>query len=188
MTPPDVSARRILALDPIDRGVGFAVLEGPDRLVDWGIKRVAGRNVNAGCIAAVVRLLRWYEPEVVVLQDCATRCARRRDRIRVLVHDLGDLATRFRARPVHVPWSRVRQLFGGRPDATKEEIARRLAMHFPELARVVPPHRKPWMTLDVRLGIFGAVALGLASWPKSGLGSCNRFQVPAKTPGPSNPM
>jgi hypothetical protein len=161
MTHSPASATRVLALDPIYRGVGFAVLEGPDRLIDWGIKRTASRNPNARAIAAVVKLLRWYAPEVVVLQNCATRCARRRDRVRRLVSDLGDLAIRFHARPVHVAWSRVRRHCGGSPDATKEEIAQRLATRFPELARVLPPHRKPWMTLDARLGMFGAVALAL---------------------------
>jgi len=30
--------RRVLAVDPLSRGVGFAVLEGNDNLIDWGIK------------------------------------------------------------------------------------------------------------------------------------------------------
>jgi len=29
---------RVLAIDPSTRGFGFAVLEGPDRLIDWGVK------------------------------------------------------------------------------------------------------------------------------------------------------
>ena len=37
--------RRILAVDPISRGVGFAVLEGQDNLVDWGIP-TTGRADN----------------------------------------------------------------------------------------------------------------------------------------------
>ena len=29
---------RVLAIDPSTRGFGFAVLEGPERLIDWGVK------------------------------------------------------------------------------------------------------------------------------------------------------
>ena len=29
---------RVLAIDPSTRGFGFAVLEGPNRLIDWGVK------------------------------------------------------------------------------------------------------------------------------------------------------
>ena len=28
----------VLAIDPSTRGFGFAVLEGPNRLIDWGVK------------------------------------------------------------------------------------------------------------------------------------------------------
>ena len=154
---------RVLAIDPTNRGCGFAVLEGPTRLIDWGNKRVVGRNVNAGCIAAVVRLLRWYEPECLVIEDCTVRGARRRERVRRLTDDLADLARRFNVRAVRVPWARVRKVCGSSPTATKEQIATRLAEQFPELARHLPAHRKPWMSEDVRMSIFDAVALAMTA-------------------------
>ncbi len=161
---------RVLAIDPTNRGCGFAVFEGPTRLIDWGIKRVGGRNVNAGCIAAVVRLLRWYEPECLVIEDCAVRGARRRDRVRRLTDDLVDLARRFHVRAVRVPWTRVRRACGSSPIATKEQIAARLAEQFPELARHLPAHRKPWMSEDVRMSIFDAAALARTWLDRDGRG------------------
>ena len=29
---------RVLAIDPSTRGFGYAVLEGPNRLIDWAVK------------------------------------------------------------------------------------------------------------------------------------------------------
>jgi hypothetical protein len=29
---------RVVAIDPATRGFGFAVLEGANRLIDWGVK------------------------------------------------------------------------------------------------------------------------------------------------------
>src|SRR3990172_1278286 len=62
---------RALAVDPTSFGLGFAVLEDQDRLVDWGGKWTTSKNRNAQCVAAVVALVRSYEPDLVVLEDCA---------------------------------------------------------------------------------------------------------------------
>jgi len=35
---------RVLAIDPSTRGFGFAVLEGPSRLIDWGVKETRSKN------------------------------------------------------------------------------------------------------------------------------------------------
>jgi RNase H-fold protein (predicted Holliday junction resolvase) len=162
MTRASVRSHRVLAIDPTNRGFGFAVLEGPTRLVDWGVKRVKGTNVNGACLAAVVRMMRWYEPDVLVLEDCGTRGARRRQRTSALIEDLAELAERRQMRCSRVPWTTVREPCGNRPGATKEQIAAALATRFPELARHLPPHRKPWMSEDVRMSVFDAVALAVA--------------------------
>ena len=38
---------RILAIAPSSRGFGFAVLEGQEKLVDWGVKSIKG-DKNTG--------------------------------------------------------------------------------------------------------------------------------------------
>src|SRR6266511_1780791 len=39
---------RVLAIDPGGPRFGFAVLEGPDRLVDWGLRKVKGGKTAHG--------------------------------------------------------------------------------------------------------------------------------------------
>ncbi len=41
-------------------------------------------------------------------------------------------------------------------------MARFIAAKFPELARYLPPERKPWMSEDLRTAIFDAAAFALA--------------------------
>jgi hypothetical protein len=59
---------RILAIAPAYIGFGFAVLEGQDTLVDWGVKNVAG-NKNTQSLKQVEKLIIQYQPGVLVLQD-----------------------------------------------------------------------------------------------------------------------
>jgi hypothetical protein len=44
----------------------------------------------------------------------------------------------------------------------KGQMARFVAARFTELARSVPPERKPWMSEDSRMAMFDAAAFGLA--------------------------
>ena len=36
--------KRIITIDPVTRGFGFAVLEGPEDLIDWGVKEARNRD------------------------------------------------------------------------------------------------------------------------------------------------
>jgi hypothetical protein len=45
--------------------------------------------------------------------------------------------------------------------ANKHQIAELIARNIPAFERYVPPPRKPWMSEDVRMGLFDAAALGL---------------------------
>jgi hypothetical protein len=54
----------------------------------------------------------------------------------------------------------------------KNQMARFIVVRFPELARYVPPERKPWMSEDPRMAIFDGAAFALA------LFHTNRHQQP----------
>ena len=156
-----VQAFRVLAIDPSTPGFGFAVPERGNRLVDWGVKRVIGRNKNAASLAKVLALLRWYEPDVLVVEDCRAAGARRCARVRTLITDLQGLAANRQVPTVRVSPVRAREVCAGSRAATKEQIATALVTRFPELSPRLPPHRKPWMSEDARMSIFDAVALGV---------------------------
>lgn len=147
---------RALAIDLSSRGFGYALFDSEGKLVDWGVRKVTG-NKNAGCLTRIRALIRWYEPEVIVLEDCES--GERHQRIKELSEDVSRLAERMEIRVVQIPWILVQSVCGGSPRATKEEIAARIGDHFPEIKPHLPPKRKPWMSEDERMSLFDAVAL-----------------------------
>src|SRR5215467_1326711 len=86
-TPTDPT--RIFALDPTTKGFGYAILETPFRLVDWGLAHVSGEK-ESGAIARVEELLDQYRPDIVILEDPSAPGSRRRPRVQKLLEKLRD--------------------------------------------------------------------------------------------------
>lgn len=153
---------RILAIAPSSRGFGFAVLEGEEKLVDWGVKSIKG-DKNTGSIAKVVEMISHYQPGVIVFEDYSAKHSRRSARIRALGKKIIALAEIRNVTVVLFSREQVRQVFFADGLGTKYALAEMLAARFPEeLASRLPPKRRPWMSEDYRMDIFDAVALALA--------------------------
>jgi len=156
---------RVLAIDPTTRGFGFAVLEGPDRLIEWGTKQVRGAK-NAETLVQLAALVGRYRPDVLVLEDVTAKGSRRRARVRDLAGDIVRTALRLHVRTKRIPWRRVRRIFAETGPVTKTWIAAAIASRFSALAPSLPPRRKPWMSEDARMCIFDAVALAVAYYAR----------------------
>jgi Holliday junction resolvasome RuvABC endonuclease subunit len=158
--------KTVLAVDPSTRGFGFAILEGPKSLLEWGVKEVRGKK-NAGALKHVAELIECYKPDVIVMEDCADTHCRRGARVRRLIQDISKLATGKRIKVRRISPRIVRAVLSGSPSAKKQQIAATIAQQFPELASRLPQLRKPWMSEDPRMGIFDAVALALTFFSES---------------------
>jgi len=158
-----LEARRVLAVDPTSKGFGFAVLEGPGSLIDWGVKRARGDR-NAKSLEKAAELIERYQPEVLVVERSAAKGFRRCLRVRQLIEDLLALARDRHIRARRISRRKVQRCFSKTGSATKRQIAVALVERFPELEPHLPPVRKPWMSEDGRMGIFDAVAFGWASY------------------------
>jgi len=152
------NSKRVLAIAPKPRGFGFAILESPTTLIDWGVKATRQQK-EATTLAKVAELIRHYQPEVFVFEDC--RKSRRCPRVRRLLDHICNLAIHKSVRPRSVPASRVRKVFLSFHARTKHEIAQVIAQQLPDLAPRLPRYRKPWMSEDYRMAIFDAAALAL---------------------------
>jgi Holliday junction resolvasome RuvABC endonuclease subunit len=165
--------KRVLAIDPITRGFGFAVLDGPHSLIDWGLKGTSRwqESREQWCLRQVAELIDFYRPDRVVVEDCLDRRSRRGRKSEALIDRIVELAGEH-----HIPVRRIsrtglRRAFTVERACTKYKIALAIAGRFPELAWRLPPIRKPWMSEDTRMGIFDAVGLALAFYarrPQSG--------------------
>src|ERR1039458_4290126 len=83
---------RILAIAPSTRGFGFAVLEGQETLVDWGVNTVKKGDKNKQSLAKVEKLITHYQPGVLVLEDASAKNSRRSPRIRKLSQQIIKMA------------------------------------------------------------------------------------------------
>jgi len=153
--------RRVLSIAPSTRGFGYAVIEGEHTFLDWGVKAVKG-DKNAESLAKANKLLTYYKPDVLVIQDLASKDCRRAPRIQKLGRKIIGLASRHKVKVAIVTRTKVRQVFLGSHRGTKYAIAQTLVQQFPEeLGSRLPPKRKPWLSEDSRMDIFDAVALAL---------------------------
>src|SRR6185369_12835904 len=122
MRPPSSRDLRVLAITPSTRGFGFAMLEGADLLVDWGVKPVRHEK-NLRCLAKIKELARYYQPEVIVLEDHVARDSRRHARIHKLIGSTVRLASQSGIRVRRFSRSNLRLAFRCDGAQTKHEIA-----------------------------------------------------------------
>lgn len=153
---------RVIAIDPVSRGFGWAVLEGPHRLIDWGVKYSSGGHRNAW-LQGLAELLDHFDPQLLVVEDTAASGTRRCARVQKLIARALRLATALHIRVCRVPRQKVREVFTGLGASTKHEVAATIAKRFPELDPRLPPLRKPWMSEDDRMSIFDALAFALTA-------------------------
>jgi Holliday junction resolvasome RuvABC endonuclease subunit len=154
---------RILAIAPVQRGFGFAVLEGQDTLVNWGVKIVQGKgNKNAKSLAKLEELIAHYQPGTLVLEDASAKGSLRHPRIRRLVPQIIKVAA---TRKVDVTlFSREQMIKALVPDGkrTKHDLAGVVANQFPEqLGSKLPPKRTAAMREQYQMCIFDAVELAV---------------------------
>jgi hypothetical protein len=157
---------RILAVAPLSRGFGYAVMEGPDKLVACGNKAIL-HDKNARALAWVNRFIQFYRPDVLVLPNVGAADTHRAARIKTLHRKIVAWAGQQQLKVRLVSVTQVRTQLLGAVKGTKFAVAQTLATKFQaELGTRLPPKRRPWMSEDPRMDIFDAVGLAVAFWPK----------------------
>jgi hypothetical protein len=120
-------------------------------------------SVNARSLAEVNKLISYYSPDVLALQDVNAKGTHRAPRIKELHKKVLALAKQRKLKVVNISQKKLRLTLLCREDGTKQEMAELMASRFPdELASRLPPKRKPWKSEDPRMDIFEAVALLVA--------------------------
>src|SRR5260370_33776449 len=148
---------RVLAIDPSTKGIGFAVLEGPERLIDWGIKQAEGETddaKNAECAKILAELIDRYRPRILALEDAATDDSRRCERVEKLLAAIRQLAREKRVKVLDFTPERVRKAF----TPTKDVIAAAIAGRFPELQPRLPKPRTLTRSEQDQMPVFAAMA------------------------------
>jgi hypothetical protein len=152
--------KRVLALDVHPRSFGFVVFEGPNRMLDWGVRsfRTGANAVKIPAGGKILVLLDEFRPSAVVIRERLTGRTAKQTRMLMIVE------RRARSRRIlvrRISRRTVNRAFVGF-ERNKHEVASALARKFPALASRLPPRRKCWQSEDYRMGIFDAAALGVA--------------------------
>jgi hypothetical protein len=152
-----IPSEKVFALDLHPLSFGYAMFEGPDELVDWGIKsfRHGANAVKVPLNVKLASLLDEHEPDVVVIKTPRTAALKRAART------IAAMA-RYRRIPVRlISRTSVREAF---PESNhnKYQIATAIAARYPELSPRLGPKRKFWQAEKYSMSIFDAAALGIA--------------------------
>jgi hypothetical protein len=164
MHQPVFQRQRIISIALSTNGFGYTVMEGPASFVAHGVKAAAG-DKNAVSLAKIKKLLTFYRPAVLVLQDVNAKGTRRSSRIKTLHHRMLTLARKRKLKVVTVSRSDAGVVLVDEPSATRYELAQAVANRFPrELARRLPPKRREWESENKNMAMFEAIGLAMVFW------------------------
>ncbi len=152
--------KRVLAIDPFNKGFGYAVLEGPECLIDWEVKEPK-TNANELALRAIEKLIDHYQPDALVIEDYASADSRRCLRVQRLLRSIQTLGSRRKIPVRNSSRAKVKKAFSQYGASTKQQIAAAIAERFPELKPRLPPVRKAWMSEHKAMAIFDACAFAL---------------------------
>ena len=147
-----------LAIDPTSRGFGYALFEGPRTPLDWGTTEIRAEQ-NQKTLQRVKKLIHFYHPEVLILEDCSKQESRRCERTQALLKQIEQLAKELNIPVMKYSPDRVKEVFSFFDIHNKHQIAQKICEWLPDLTPRIPPKRKPWMSEDRRMGIFDAISL-----------------------------
>lgn len=151
---------RVLSIDPANRGFGFTIMEGKEKIIDWGVKEVRGNAIN-GYINKVIELIDLYQPDIIVVEDSVHKDSRRCQRVKELIKRIIGLAKEKWIKTYSYSRSDIRKAFSQLGVSTKYKIAQAISKQFPGLSPRLPPYRKCFMPEDYRMAIFDAISFAL---------------------------
>src|SRR5437899_303306 len=123
--------KRVIALDVRSRNFGFVVFEGPNEILDWGIRsfRSGGNAVKIPAGEKFRALLDEFAPSAVVIRERTTGSAKKPKLLSII-----ERQVRNRRIPASFITPRdVNRAFVGF-ETNKYEVALALAQQFPSLA------------------------------------------------------
>ena len=149
----------MLAFDANAIGLGYAVLEGPNRLLDWGMTRIRMRY-SQRCIERVRSLIERYEPELIVVEDVHNGFVKGQ-KARDLIKSAVKIAKQTRVPVREISAHHVFDVFSSSAAFNKDQIAMVIGSRFPGLSYRLPNPRKYQGEGEQywKMSIFDAVAL-----------------------------
>lgn len=148
----------VLAIAPVRRGFGYAVFDGVQKLIDWGLYENKENN-SRECLKRVRTLITWYLPDVLVLPNLARQKPKRAPRVIKLIQSIRAAGKRRELNTKRYSRAQVRSTFAGAGARSRYQIAQAIVVQVPDLELWLPPKRAIWKPENPHMGPFDAAAL-----------------------------
>lgn len=150
----------ILSFYPNGRGVGYAAIDMPQKLLDSGFITRVSKNPDK-TLGKITQFIDIVRPKVVILREAEISTAIYDTHAVRLLKKIMKIVEQ-RQIPLH-RYSRqqIRDTFDVFGTKSKYEIAQKIAEWFPVLKVHTPRIRKPWKHEDYCMAVFDAVALAV---------------------------
>ncbi len=151
------------AIYPNTKGFGYAILEGPQKLLDHNMVVVSPVS-NTKLLERIKKTLAFYKPKIVILQDPDCKLSRAGKRVRRLIDEIVECAEDMQLEVHKYSREKIRAVFAQFKASTKHEIAQVITNGLPELKHKKPTARKIWMNEHHYMGVFDAISLAYAHY------------------------
>lgn len=158
--------KRLLALEIRASRLGFAVLEGSARLLDWGVRSFGeqdqGQGVRSAVSDRIATLLAFHNPSAVVVRARRYHSTINNKKFLAIVAAIRAETKRNSMEFCILTMPQVRDHFALRGKVSKHDIATSLADQFEELSWKLPHRRKAFESEAPAMLVFDALANGIA--------------------------
>ncbi len=161
---------RVLAIDLRLHRSGFAIYEGPRRLLDYGTTAVPFERAE-NSTSRFADLLKISLPSVIVVRKDRWEGMVAHPQAKLLIEMLASEAD---ARGIEIrllDQDAIKSTFRNLNCETKAEISSALSRFFPDLVWQLPPQRRIWDAEHPRQSVFDAIALGFVYWQQATSGT-----------------
>ena len=154
----------LLALEVRASRAGFAVFEGPTRLLDWGVRSFekGNKTLKSSASDRIATLLAFHRPFAIVLRSRTYNSALQRRAFAMIASSIRAEAKRHSTKLIVLTPRQVQCCFVPNGRITKHDIAVILAKRFEELSWKLPQRRKSFQSEAPVMAVFDAIATGIA--------------------------
>ncbi|MEP0264189.1 hypothetical protein [Dokdonia sp.] len=152
----------ILALYPNRYGIGYAVFDTPNNLVEYGIGYVQPMS-NKKTMQRVKQYIAYYKPTIIITRNINDQ-NKKSKRIEKLIDCICKEA-RLQNFEVHsYTRTQIKDIFLQFGATSKYQISQKIIGWYKQLESYTFPERKRWMTENHNTGVFDAVSLAMTHY------------------------
>ncbi len=150
--------RPVLALFPNFIGFGYALFNDENAALYCGMVSIRIRNTDS-FIERVERMIKIYNPPIIVLPTATGKFNHKRERIQGLLAVISILADKYGIIVKVYSREQIRMAFQQHQADTKQKIAEKISECLPEYKHRCPQRKKNSFTENYNQGMFDAMSL-----------------------------